>query len=276
MMSMHIQLASDLHLDRLAGRFPGETLIRPAAAADVLVLAGDIACGVDGVRLFADWPVPVLYVPGNHEFFDADWQRTRDALRRAAEGSAVRVLDEDECVFGGVRFLGCTLWTDYLLDPARSQASQMADAGRFMRDHAVIHVGDELFSPQHALADHARSRDWLQRRLQQSFDGPTVVVTHHGPSERSVHPRFAGHPANPAYVSRLDAMASRADAWLHGHVHDSFDYVVQGERGRGCRVVANPRGYARRREQARSAAELDFENPHFAAQCLLRIGESAA
>ena len=273
---MLIQLASDLHLDRLAARFPGETLIRPAPDADVLVLAGDIACGVDGVRLFADWPVPVLYVPGNHEFFDTDWQRTRDALRRVAEGSPVRVLDEDECVYGGVRFLGCTLWTDYALDEQLDAGEQMQACARRMRDHAVIHVGARLFKPEDALAEHARSRDWLRRRLQQPFDGSTVVVTHHGPSERSVHPRFAGHPANPAYVSHLDAMVSCADAWLHGHVHDSFDYVVPGEGGRACRVVANPRGYARRREQARSAAELDFENPRFAAQCLLRIDERAA
>lgn len=64
---MRIQLASDLHLEPLTDRFPGERVVAPAPDADLLVLAGDIANGLDGVRLFADWPVPVLYVMGNHE-----------------------------------------------------------------------------------------------------------------------------------------------------------------------------------------------------------------
>ena len=96
MTGMIVQLASDLHLERLARRFPGETLIRPEPQAELLVLAGDVAARSDGVRLFADWPVPVLYVPGNHEFFDADWHQTREELRRAAEGTRVRILDSDE------------------------------------------------------------------------------------------------------------------------------------------------------------------------------------
>ena len=33
---------------------------------------------------------------------------------------------------------------------------------------------------------------------------------------------------------------SRARLWIHGHTHDSFDYVVNG-----TRVLCNPRGYAK-------------------------------
>jgi hypothetical protein len=32
---------------------------------------------------------------------------------------------------------------------------------------------------------------------------------------------------------------AHACLWVHGHTHDSFDYVVNG-----TRVVCNPRGYA--------------------------------
>ncbi len=268
---MHIQLASDLHLERLAGRFPGDTLIRPAARADLLVLAGDIAPTVEGVRLFARWPVPVLYVPGNHEFFDADWPATRRALRQAAEGTRVTVLDGAEWRYRGVRFLGCTLWTDYRLEADVGQQQQMDRCGRRMRDHAVIHVGERLFTPVDALAEHLRCRDWLDRQLAQAVDGPTVVVSHHAPSAGSVHPRFAGHPVNPAYASHLDDLAARAELWLHGHVHDSFDYRARDRSGRSCRVVANPRGYARGREAARSTADLEFENSAFDWECLVEV-----
>lgn len=271
MSGMNIQLASDLHLERLAARFPGETLIRPSPDADLLVLAGDIAPVADTLRLFADWPVPVLYVPGNHEFFDCEWHDTLDSLRRAAEGTRITVLDRDEWQWHGVRFLGCTLWTDYCLYGQAGQVEQMRTCGARIRDHAVIRFGDEAFTPHHALAEHERCRAWLEQRLAQPFDGPTVVVTHHAPSEASVHARFAGHPANPAYASRLEHLVVRADAWLHGHMHDNFDYSVRDAQGRCCRVVANPRGYARGRERAASASELEFENPAFIPQCLVRV-----
>lgn len=268
---MNIQLASDLHLERLAQYFPDETLIRPAPAADLLVLAGDIAPVADTIRLFADWPVPVLYVPGNHEFFDTEWHDTRRELRRAAEGTRIRVLDGDEWVWQGVRFLGCTLWTDYRLDAGADPAAQMRTCGERIRDHAVIRFGDQPFTPRHALAEHLRCRAWLELALTQAFDGATVVITHHAPSQGSVHPRFAGHPVNAAYASRLESLVVHADAWLHGHMHDSFDYVVRGADGQACRVVANPRGYARGRQRAASVAELEFENPAFVQECLIEV-----
>jgi predicted phosphodiesterase len=64
---MRIQIASDLHLDALQSRFPRSALLEAAAGADVLVLAGDIHLGTGAVEIFADWPVAVIYVNGNHE-----------------------------------------------------------------------------------------------------------------------------------------------------------------------------------------------------------------
>jgi len=80
---------------------------------------------------------------------------------------------------------------------------------------------------------------FLARALAEPFDGPTVVVTHHGPHPGSIHPRFNGNVANPAFVSDLSSLMGRAALWIHGHTHASFDYEVAG-----TRVLANPRGYA--------------------------------
>jgi hypothetical protein len=52
----------------------------------------------------------------------------------------------------------------------------------------------------------------------------------------------------------------------NGHVHDSFDYVV----GK-CRVVANPRGYARNRLYAESPSQLEWENPAFDPQLVVEV-----
>jgi len=96
-----------------------------------------------------------------------------------------------------------------------------------------------------------RHADWLASRLATPHDEPTVVITHHAPSPRSIHPRFAGTLLNACFVSDAESLlgADRALLWIHGHTHDSFDYEVKG-----TRVVCNPRGYSR------SGVN---ENPHF-------------
>jgi len=262
---VRIQLASDLHLEHLARLFPGETLIRPAHQADVLVLAGDVGHASEAVALFADWPVPVLYVLGNHEHYGGCLESVLDELRAASRDTSVRVLERDVADFGGVRFLGCTLWTDYRLRSNRTQRQLMENARLRINDHRLIRTrSGELFSPEHALRDHEVSRAWLEQELSEVYDGTTVVITHHAPHPLSVHPRYAGDPANAAFASELTELVQRADIWLHGHVHDSFDYRVAG-----CRVVANPRGYALDVYSASDSGALQFENRAFEHACVI-------
>lgn len=61
------------------------------------------------------------------------------------------------------------------------------------------------------------------------------MVTHHGVAPPSVHPRYADDPVDGAFVSDLGPLLELADVWIHGHVHDSFDYRV-GQ----SRVIASP------------------------------------
>lgn len=265
---MRIQLASDLHLEFLARQFPGERLIKPAHQADVLVLAGDIGVASSAIDLFRDWPVPVLYVAGNHEAYSGTWEAVLDELTNAARGTSVRFLERDAVDFGGVRFLGCTLWTDYRLQSNYTQGQLMQNAQRSLNDHRLIRTRDgELFSAAHALREHELSRAWLRDELSRPYDGKTVVVTHHGPHPLSIHPKYAGDMTNAAFASDLSELLPKADLWLHGHVHDSFDYTV----GR-CRVVANPRGYPRNRYSVTSVQQLEFENPAFQYACVIDTG----
>ena len=261
---MRIQLASDLHLE-LLGKWPDACLVTPAPEADVLVLAGDIHRGTRAIERFAAWPVPVLYLAGNHEFYDSDWDALRAELRQAAQGTAVRFLDNDAVVLDGVRFLGSTLWTDYEL-PGLPLPETMVAAEKFLLDHRRILTASGPFRAQQALDDHVRSRAWLARELAAEPAMPTVVLTHHAPHAGSVHPRFAGSPINGAFISDLSELVEQADLWLHGHAHDSFDYRV----GR-CRVVCNPRGYAQNRHDAPSVDALVFENPAFGRQLVIDL-----
>ena len=255
---MKIQLASDLHLEFFERKFPAARLITPAPDADLLVLAGDIHGGAKAIEAFKDWPVPVLYVAGNHEFYGRSWEQSRFDIKMDAVGSNVTFLDNNTFEMGDVRVLGCTLWTDYrVLGTLQSQCMQACEMD--LNDHFQIRTQEGPFRARQALEDHEYSRLWLERELAKPFGGKTVVVTHHAPHPLSIHPRYIGNRINSGFVSDLTPLLLNVDLWLHGHVHDSFDYKV----GR-CRVVANPAGYCRNLAVAATTGlGFELENPGF-------------
>jgi len=266
---MKIQLASDLHLENLPTHLSGEHVLLHAWDADLLILAGDIANGRQAIEMFKDWPVPVLYVLGNHEFYGHIFEHRRIELREAVKGTAIRILDNDIVELIGVRFLGCTLWTDYRLGDEWSQSELMVRAEQSINDHRQIRTVNGPFTAARALYEHEKSREWLQRELGRKFDGKTVVVTHHAPHEDSIHPRYEGNPKSAAFASSLDDLLMRADFWLHGHLHDSVDYTRWG-----CRVVANPLGYGRTKSEAISVDDVKFENQAFDRTRVIDLSDS--
>jgi predicted phosphodiesterase len=236
---MKLQILSDLHLG-VSGMEPEQT------DADLYVLAGDVARPAAACAWAQRLEKPVIYVAGNHEFYGGELRRTVDELRTRCAGSNVHFLEQDELTIGGVRFLGTTLWSDFLLygeGTLRQQAIE--EALRLVWDFKKITLGpntDGLFTPADCESLFNDAHAWLDARLDDAFEGTTVVVTHFAPSPKSVHPRFAGSLLNPCFVSDAERLmgSERVHLWIHGHTHDSFDYTV-----RGTRVVCNPRGYVK-------------------------------
>jgi hypothetical protein len=226
-----------------------------------------MALGTSAIRVFRDWPVPVLYVLGNHEFYGRIWPDVLDATRRDAKATSVQLLERDAVELRGVRFIGATLWTDYLLSGPNLQPFLMQRAKAGISDHKLIRTrSGHLFKPADALMDHEFSIAWLEEQLSQPFHGATVVITHHGPHPGSIHQRFSGSDLNGSFVSNLAALVRKADVWIHGHVHDSFNYRVER-----CRVLANPQGYPRNGNAAETPAHLVFENNAFDPHAIIDI-----
>ena len=179
-------------------------------------------------------------------------------MREAAKEHHIHFLEDDSLEIDGVRFLGSTLWTDYKLRGKFTQSQNMRNAYVYLNDHSMIRNGSRLFTPQDALQRHQDSRAWLESELKQPFDGKTVVVSHHGPHSLSIHPRYIGDQLTCCFVSDLSDLMPGVDLWLHGHVHDSFDYTVGN-----CRVVANPAGYLLNRRENIQRNQFEFENESF-------------
>ncbi|MBN3856115.1 metallophosphoesterase [Paraburkholderia sp. Ac-20340] len=261
---MKIRVLSDLHLEH------DEPNLIPHADADLVVLAGDIHNHGLGLRWAAetfDPLVPVIYVPGNHEYYDGELGALEAAMRDAAASlDNVHFLNNAVYVDPAQRFrvLGTTLWADFELFGADDAAREAAIAAalRVMLDFkGLIQLSwpasvDGLardFTPADSLALHAQARAWLEKELAKPFAGKTVVVTHHAPHRLSLAARYANDPVSAGFVSDLGALVGAPAAlWIHGHTHTCFDYTVNG-----TRVVCNPRGYRDRRSGLP-------ENPAFA------------
>ena len=272
--TMNIQLLSDLHLESN----PHFTA-RPVPGADLLVLAGDIGSYQNGSQLLtlgiadfglarfsplpvaqggAAWPTPVFFVPGNHEYDGLDFDEAHARLRTACERLGMVWLERQTVVLQGVRFIGCTLWTDFdALTTERAFTGEVTLAEQLRLRDKALRAANFYLNKNHSLragvpllADAVReqglaSQAWLRQALAVPFEGKTVVVTHFAPSLRSADPRYGLSPGTAGFCNALDDLLPLAQLWLHGHLHCPNDYVHNG-----CRVVANPLGYARKGEQA--------------------------
>ena len=231
---MKLLVLSDLHNEFVEFK-PVDT------GADVVVLAGDIDHGDKGI-LWARriWPDrKIVYVIGNHEYYRRDFAETLALLRQSASDQGVLLLEDNETVIAGVRFLGATLWTDFEYFGAENRSEAISVGQRLLNDFKLIQFGQQgPFTAELSIDLHKRSLAWLTARLEEPFEGQTVVVTHHLPSSKSVPERFRGTPLSSCFVSNLDYLFGKMDLWIHGHTHDSFDYVANG-----THVVCNPRGY---------------------------------
>jgi len=241
---MKIWVMSDLHLEGCDWK--------PKAPPefDVLVAAGDIQ---DPAYLAVEWlqkvsgSKPVIYVPGNHEWYahraPMTVEQGIEQLHIEARDTNVHVLMDKAVVIDGVRFLGSTLWTDFAIGGSAEGAMAYAAVG--MNDHRVIYTGSlgNRMSPAESREWHRTSRAWLETEMPKSGEGEwstTVVVTHHLLHPRSVAEKYRKSPLTPAFASDLSELVEQvcAELWIQLHMHDSFDYVA-GE----TRVVCNPKGY---------------------------------
>jgi predicted phosphodiesterase len=241
---LKLHILSDLHHEFA----PGEPPPIEAVGADVIVLAGDIDVGIRGVR----WSMreshrlgkPMIYVPGNHEYYGHVYPCALNQMRQEASGTSVRVLDREVATLDGVRFLGVTLWTDFCLTGRERQAAAMAAAEEQMPDYRCIRLLPSLrtLRAQDTVRLHEEARHWLQQRLAERFAGPTVVVSHTAPSVWSRNPAYDVDLFSAAFLSDLECLmdGKQVDLWIHGHTHACVRYAIGG-----TRVVSNQRGYTR-------------------------------
>jgi predicted phosphodiesterase len=258
---MKIHLISDVHAEM------GVVETSMPEGTELVVMAGDIHSGVEGVSWAQDnfgKEIPIVYVPGNHEFYDEDLSVVEE-MTEAAKGTNVHFLNDESVVIDGVRFIGSTLWASFndWNDPANIEffRRNMNDynyiqAMWFFEDNPErIKLAEEidqsfslerfernrfLLIPIILYIMHVEAMAYLEDALSEPFEGKTVVVTHHAPSCKSVS--YHKEAYEDAYATALDYFVYKhqevINAWFHGHLHQPVNYMIGG-----VAIVSNPRDY---------------------------------
>lgn len=176
------------------------------------IVAGDVHSNFL-LRDFFQKEVPNCFmIRGNHDFYGQTLEKD------------VKSLD-----IQGVTVLGCTLWTSF------------ADDDSFVKDRFRRGMADYY----HINFDGDMIEE-IKTINKQNFElimdtQPDIVVTHHCPTLRSIHPIFADDTfMNPLFSNDYEKYLqdTKIKYWVFGHTHWRHKYEIGS-----TKFICNPRGY---------------------------------
>lgn len=263
-----IRLLNDIHLEF----GPLDLPVMEDENEQILVLAGDIGIASKKTTYmpFLEEVAPrfreVIYIMGNHEHYHGSILRSMDKIKRAVAAvgiNNIHVVEKEIVRVDTVAFVCSTMWASY----DNGNPITLMDADAVMNDHRLIRTGagnpyQRKFKAKDAHVEFFKAKNFIFPAIKAEKEAgrKVCVVTHHAPSLESIHPRYRSGSftkINGAYASNLDydILDAKPDLMVHGHTHDSFDYMI-GD----TRVVCNPRGYYP-----------DQVNPDFDPQLILEL-----
>lgn len=247
---MKLRLLSDFHAEFFTENFGKvrkhlDEVALPPLPTDketILVLAGDICTAerkfllTEMLEYFSERFLHVIYVPGNHEYYNSDYMEAREALRRLCGKHDNIQFEGERFELDGRGFYAGTLWTDF----DQESSTTMYLASRMMNDYRRIYLGERTLRPEDVLSLHKAEKSMMKSMMKKG----DIVITHHAPSFKSIHPDYIGNELNGAYASNLEnfILDRKPALWVHGHVHHHHDYMIGN-----TRIVCNPHGYPRQK-----------------------------
>jgi hypothetical protein len=269
---MRINIVSDIHLEF------GPIEIKNTEGADVLILSGDICVAADVLhkddlnnksRKIHDFFEMcskefknVIYIVGNHEHYNGDFQRTIPHLKQfLGHLDNLHILDKEIVTIDDVTFIGGTLWTDMNKEDGITLYHMSSMMNDFIKvSNGKIQNGIQAeddkpyyrikrLTPEDVVVDHKSMLEYIRIIVEGKQDQKFVVVGHHAPSKLSTKPKYQDdYIMNGGYSSDLSEFIldhPQIKMWTHGHTHDTFDYMIGS-----TRVVCNPRGYIKYEQRA--------------------------
>jgi len=204
---MIIHYASDLHLEFYENE-KELLMFFPEFKNDFLVLAGDIGYPTDQVfhrfiRQCCDNYKHVIYVPGNHEYYNTIGMKETDDIIRGIDIPNFHALLDSYVDLEGYRFIGGTLFTYY-------PKSKYKQARKLMNDY-------NYYTPEEVISKHKNTVEFLDKNMSDK----NIVVTHHLPSYTGISQQYKYHQGNYLFANHLDVLLRRDNVvlWFAGHTH---------------------------------------------------------
>jgi len=226
-----VRVISDLHIEQTDDQLTDwNSLMLDWEVTEFLCLCGDIGHPNDPkyfqfLKACTKLAKYVVIIAGNHEYYHRTIGDTDGAIRRICLDLGIIFLQREEVTLDGVRFLGCTLWSEVPPDAW----SLHRDTGDFKQIKGLsIERRQEL---------HRLDREFLETHLTKSKI-PTVVCTHHLPSFKLVSPEYSRDSRNVFYATELASLIGRSNYWFCGHTHHYQNKVLYG-----AKCLVNPLGY---------------------------------
>lgn len=218
-----IQIISDTHfefLKELPGYYNASFVTSP-----YLFCAGDIGIPLDDTynvwKNFFKWAdksyTKVFYVLGNHESYGFKFERTKEYVEQFFKEQTANCILLTKDVVETItlnskeyKVVGCTLWTE--VDEISSG---------FLNDtKMIIGKGVMPISSEQIRAWHQEDKNWLKvALLQQNQESSVIVMTHHLPSFKLIHPKYKHLKFNSGFASNCDDLIVQSCLWLFGHSH---------------------------------------------------------
>ncbi len=241
----------------------------PGTEADICVIAGDfcpnLTRSVERLARIAK-RMPVVYVPGNRDFYNNAFSATftmedhlAKAKARAAEIGNIYVLQDETVRLGDITFIGSTLWSDL---------SGLSDPGLIARmaDFRNIRWGaNRAFTPEEYTRRFRKAKSFIEHSLKAAQGEQTVVVTHTLPHEVCQSPRYQNAFGIFYNNDFSDLLVSdiAPSVWICANAMDGCNQIV----GR-TRLLSNPCGHVIGRAEP--------ENPNFRPDMVFELGYAPA
>lgn len=230
---MRIQVLSDIHAE-FHTDFGEEFVtkyLRPKGV-DVLLIAGDMGVGdslLYSLKIISNHyrNASVLYVPGNHDFYNSAFLRTLTNLHVLESAiDNLFIMNNRMVAIDGVNFVGSTLWF-------REKKEYKTYAPMLSDFNLIKNFEDRVFK------ENRKCLNFLNWHVRND----SVVITHHMPALQSVPTRFLDDPLTMFFLCNMEKLIKerKPKLWVHGHAYDSFNYML----GK-THIICNPLGYVGR------------------------------
>ena len=250
---MKIQYVSDLHLE-FSIKYPHPFVNGlPETDADVIVLAGDVDVGLKSLYYAEDLASshnkPVVFVPGNHEYYRHDLLLGSEFKDKSKDMDNVYVLLQGDSIeiSPSVRIIGGTLWTNFKSGENHGIPQWEAiNNARNINDFHLITCKNtnltqqSLLTPEYMIHMYNNNLNAIKSKLEDTFKGKNIVVTHHGPTVKTQNPKFKFDSMAPFFINDISSdIIQMADVWIYGHTHSNVEYT-EGK----TKILSNQYGYA--------------------------------